>query len=119
MGTRALWQTTNQSSGHGSQHTGRGSARRVREFRIGSDVFSALTRGEAVIYTPLAGNPQRAHIIPVYLPDGEPERIDRNGPRHPCEIVVHPEDSLHDAAPPTDWPTAATPTSEEDDPENI
>ena len=70
MGTRALWQTTNQSSGHGSQHTGRGSARRVREFRVGSDVFSALTRGEAVIYTPLAGNPQRAHITPVHLPDG-------------------------------------------------
>jgi hypothetical protein len=41
MGTRAIWQTTNQTSGHGSQHTGRGSARRVREFRVGSDVFSA------------------------------------------------------------------------------
>ena len=42
MGTRALWQTTNQTSGHGSQHSGRGSARRVREFRIGSDSFSTL-----------------------------------------------------------------------------
>jgi hypothetical protein len=119
MGTRAIWQTTNQTSGHGSQHTGNGSARRVREFRVGSDVFSALTRGEAVIYTPLAGNPQRAHITPVYLPDGEPERIDRNGPRHPCEIVVHPEDSLHDSAPPGDAPAAVPPSSEEDDPELI
>ena len=119
MGTRALWQTTNQSSGHGSQHTGRGSARRVREFRIGSDIFSALTRGEAVIYTPLAGNPQRAHITPIHLPDGQPERIDQNGSRHACEIVVHPEDSLHDSAPPTDGATAAAPRDEEDDPDNI
>ena len=119
MGTRALWQTTNQTSGHGSQHTGRGSARRVREFRMGSDVFSALTRGEAVIYTPLAGNPQRAHIAPVHLPDGQPDRIDRNGPRHPCEIAVHPEDSMQDPAPPTDGPPATTPTNDEDDPDNM
>jgi hypothetical protein len=86
---------------------------------VGSDVFSALTRGEAVIYTPLAGNPQRAHITPVHLPDGEPDRIDPKGPRHPCEIAVHPEDSLHDAGTPTDWPAAATPSDEEDDPDNI
>jgi len=119
MGTRALWQTTNQTSGHGSQHTGNGSARRVREFRVGSDVFSALTRGEAVIYTPLAGNPQRAHIAPVHLPEGQPDRIDRDGPRHPCEIAVHPEDSLHDAAPPPDEPTDAAPGDEDDDPENM
>ena len=39
MGTRALWQHTNQTTGHGNQHSGQGSARRVREFRIGSDVF--------------------------------------------------------------------------------
>jgi hypothetical protein len=119
MGTRAIWQTTNQTSGHGSQHTGRGSARRVREFRVGSDVFSALTRGEAVIYTPLAGNPQRARIAPVHLPEGQPKRIDRNGPRHPCEIAVHREDSMQDAAPPPDGPTVATPSDEEDDPDNI
>ncbi len=69
MGTRALWQTTNQTSGHGSQHSGRGSARRVREFRIGSDTFSALGPGEAVIYTPIAGmTPARAHVLPVELP---------------------------------------------------
>jgi TraM recognition site of TraD and TraG/Type IV secretion-system coupling protein DNA-binding domain len=29
MGTRALWQSTNQTTGHGSQHSGRGSARRA------------------------------------------------------------------------------------------
>ena len=119
MGTRALWQTTTQTSGHGNQRTGRGSARRVREFRVGSDVFGALSRGEAVIYTPLAGNPNRAHITAVHFPQGQPERIDPGGPRHPCEIAVHPEDSLHDAAPPTDGPTAATASGEEDDPDLI
>ena len=36
-----------------------------------------------------------------------------------CEIVVHPEDSLHDAAPPGDTPAAGPPSSEEDDPDNI
>src|SRR5664279_4493964 len=51
MGTRALWQTTNHTTGYGSQHSGSGSARRVREFKIGADVFSTLRRGEAVIYT--------------------------------------------------------------------
>jgi hypothetical protein len=119
MGTRALWQTTTQTSGHGNQRTGRGSARRVREFRMGSDVFGALTRGEAVIYTPLAGDPRRAHIAPVHLPDGQPERIDPGGARHACEITVHPEDSLHDAAPPTDGPTVATASGEEGDPDLI
>jgi hypothetical protein len=72
-----------------------------------------------VIYTPLAGNPQRAHITPVHLPKGHAERIDGNGPTHACEIAVHPEDSLHHSAPVSDGPTAATPRSEEDDPENI
>jgi hypothetical protein len=37
MGTRALWQSTNQTSAHGAQDSGQGSGRRVREFRIGSD----------------------------------------------------------------------------------
>ena len=118
MGTRAIWQTTNQTSGHGSQHTGRGSARRVREFRVGSDVFSALTRGEAVIYTPLAGNPQRAHITPVHFPraaeTNRPQRTpapvrDRSPPRgQPARRGAPPE-----------GPTAATPSGEEDDPENM
>ena len=62
MGTRALWQTTSQT-GTGNMHTGRGSARRVREFRISSDTFGGLGRGEAVIYTPIAGDPARARIV--------------------------------------------------------
>ena len=64
MGTKALWQSTNQTSGHGSQHSGRGPARRVREFRIGSDTFAELGLGEAVIYTTLGPDPRRATIIP-------------------------------------------------------
>jgi hypothetical protein len=96
MGTRALWQNTNQTGGHGSQQSGRGSARRVREFRIGSDVFSGLGRGEAVIYTPLAGDPATAHILPIDLPENQPARIDQAGERDACEVLVHPEDTLPD-----------------------
>ncbi|MGO9903930.1 MAG: type IV secretion system DNA-binding domain-containing protein, partial [Solirubrobacteraceae bacterium] len=40
MGTRAIWQSTNQTAAHGTQHSGRGSARRTREFRVGADIFS-------------------------------------------------------------------------------
>jgi hypothetical protein len=93
MGTRALWQSTNQTSGHGSQHSGRGSARRVREFRIGSDVFAELGQGEAVIYTTLGPDPQRTSILPVAFEDREPERIGA-GARHACELLVHPEHTL-------------------------
>jgi len=93
MGTRALWQSTNQTSGHGSQHSGRGSARRVREFRIGSDTFAELGRGEAVIYTTLGPDPRRTSILPVLLEDREPERVG-TGVRHACELLVHPEPSL-------------------------
>jgi hypothetical protein len=47
MGTRAIWQSTNQTAAHGTQHSGRGSARRTREFRVGADIFSTLRRGGA------------------------------------------------------------------------
>jgi len=98
MGTRALWQSTNQTASHGSQHSGRGSARRVREFRVGADTFSELRRGEAVIYTPLGGDPARTEILPFRLPDNPPERIDQAGDRHRCEAAVHPEQTLPDRA---------------------
>ena len=90
MGTRALWQSTNQTTGHGSQHSGRGSARRVREFRIGSDTFAELGQGEAIIYTTLGPEPRRTTIVPVALHAREPERIGTGG-RHACEVRVHPE----------------------------
>ena len=94
MGTRALWQTTSQTGAHGHANTGRGSARRVREFRISSDTFGALSRGEGVIYTPIAGEPARAHIAPVHLPWGSPRRIDRAGPQTSSEIIVCPAHTL-------------------------
>jgi hypothetical protein len=97
MGTRAIWQSTNQTTGHGSHQSGRGSARRVREFRIGSDTFAELGQGEAIIYTTLGPDPRRATILPVQFDDRQPERIGTAG-RHPCELSVHPEERLPAAA---------------------
>ena len=97
MGTRALWQHTQATSAN--RHSGRGSARRVREFRIGSDVFSTLGRGEAVIYTPIAGDPARVHVVPLSLPDAPALRIDPTGPQHQCEIAVHHADHIVDPHP--------------------
>jgi len=101
MGTRALWQATNQTSGHGAQHSGQGSSRRVREFRIGSDVFAELGQGDAVIYTTHGPDPKRGRIAPWELPDAPAQRI--GAERHPCELLVHPTDTLDGrpaAAPP-------------------
>jgi hypothetical protein len=92
MGTRALWQHTQATTGQ--RHSGKGSARRVREFRIGADVFSALARGEAVVYTPIAGHAARGRIQALNLPHAAPQRIDATGQRNPCEIAVHPDDQL-------------------------
>jgi hypothetical protein len=105
MGTRALWQQTQATSAN--RHSGRGSARRVREFRIGADVFSNLGRGEAVLYTPVAGNPRRASMLPFVLPNDAAARIDPAGERHPCEVAVHPEEYVLDRAP-VHAPTAGT-----------
>jgi hypothetical protein len=99
MGTRAIWQSTNQTASHGTQHSGRGSARRAREFRVGSDTFSELVQGEAVLYTVHGPDPARVEILPVHLADREPERIDQAGARHACEITVHPEESLPEHTP--------------------
>ena len=93
MGTKALWQSTNQTTGHGSQHSGRGSARRVREFRIGSDTFAELGRGEAVIYTTLGPDPRRATIIPVEFDDAR-ARADRHGTTPPLRGTGAPRAEL-------------------------
>jgi len=111
MGTRALWQHTNQTTGHGNQNSGQGTARRVREFRIGSDVFGNLRRGEAVIYTPVAGEPTRAAIMPVDLAPAEPSRIDPDGEQHACEIAIHPEDTLPDIKTADDQSKPAQPST--------
>jgi energy-coupling factor transporter ATP-binding protein EcfA2 len=94
MGTRELSQHTDQTDGHGRRRSGRGSARRVHEFRVAPDVFPKLTRGNAIIYTPEGRQATQAAIKPVRLPDAPAERIALAGPTHPVEIAVHPEQIL-------------------------
>ena len=94
MGTRELWQSTNQTDGHGSRLSGRGSSRRVREFRVHPDVFSELDRGEAVIYSHEGRQAVRAHITTERLPDCEPQRIDPDGPTSEIEMHVWAEQYL-------------------------
>ncbi|MDQ2894082.1 MAG: TraG/TraD/VirD4 family protein [Actinomycetota bacterium] len=93
MGTRAIWQSTDQAPGLTAMPTGSGSRRRVREFRVGSDVFATLQRGEAIIYTTLGPEPQRASILAGHVPPDIPNRIG-HGNRHAAEIRVHPEETL-------------------------
>jgi hypothetical protein len=127
MGTRELWQHTNQTDGHGSRLSGRGSSRRVREFRVPPDVFAELDRGEAVIYTQEGRQALRAQISTEPLPDSEPERIDPHGPTSEIEIPVWAEQYLQvrEAVAPTGSTTAgdhgvdelqADPPREDDDP---
>ena len=78
MGTTALWQSTDQTTGHGSAHSGQGSRRRVRQFRVGSDTFAELGRGEAIIYSTIDGHPRRAHVLRARLPAPR-ARTDRRG----------------------------------------
>jgi hypothetical protein len=101
MGTTALWQSTDQTVGHGTAHTGHGSRRRVRQFRVGSDTFADLQRGEAIIHSTIAGAPKRTPVLRVRLRPREPARIGL-GERHACEISVHPASTL-------EQPSAATP----------
>ena len=119
MGTSAIWQSTDQTVGHGAAHSGRGSRRRVRLFRVGADTFAQLQRGEAIIHTTLAGTPQRTHVLRTQLPDAAPVRIGSSG-RHSCEIAVYPADTLEaggtdsqsEAAKPARAATGKTPNPE-------
>ncbi|MGH2857666.1 MAG: hypothetical protein ACRDMJ_09285, partial [Solirubrobacteraceae bacterium] len=92
-GTTALWQSTDRTSGHGSVHSGDGSRRRVRQFRVGSDTFAQLGRGEAIIYTTIDGTPRRVRVLRTRLPQGEPERVGDDA-RHPVETTVHPAGTI-------------------------
>jgi len=105
MGTTALWESTDQTIGHGAAHSGRGSRRRVRQFRINADTFSELDRGEAIIHTTIAGRPERAHVLAVTLPEEPPARIG-SGECHPCEIPVHKSTTLDDVVTQTGPPAA-------------
>jgi hypothetical protein len=111
MGTTALWQSTDQTSGHGMSSTGAGSRRRVREFRVGSDTFAELRTGEAVIYSTHA-KPTRVLVDALLLPDRRPMRI--AGARHGCEITIDastqlPETPAADAAPGDPSPESTRP----------
>jgi hypothetical protein len=101
MGTRELWQSTNQTDGHGARHSGRGSNRRVHEFRVEPDMFATLDRGEAVIYTPEGLQAQRTHITALAIPPGIPRRVDPLGPIDRIEIAVHPDNVLNEPTPQT------------------
>ncbi len=89
MGTRAVWQNTSQTGAHGRTHTGQGSARRVREFRVSSDTFGALGAGEAVVYTPIAGEPTRGRIQALRLNPARPRPVSVAAPRAAYEVSVH------------------------------
>jgi hypothetical protein len=104
MGTTAIWQSTDQTTGHGAAHSGKGSRRRVRQFRVGADTFAELERGEAIIYSTLGGQPRRTHVLRAQFPNVEPERIG-TGQRHACEIKVHPASTLDQLVPDPPNPT--------------
>ena len=103
MGTTALWQSTDQTSGHTA--TGAGSRRRVREFRISSDTFSELRVGEAVIHTTLGPPPTTCQVQPVRLGTGNSSGRIGGENCSECEIRVHPAVQLPIGARPDDGAT--------------
>jgi hypothetical protein len=111
MGTTALWQSTDQTSGHGMSSTGAGSRRRVREFRVGSDTFAELPVGEALIYS-IHADPTRVRVDPVILSDDRPAARIGAGPRSRLEIVVDAAVELS-ATPPAPRAPAAIPAAEQ------
>jgi type IV secretory pathway TraG/TraD family ATPase VirD4 len=111
MGTTALWQSTDQTSGHGMTSTGAGSRRRVREFRVGSDTFAELPLGEALIYS-IHAKPTRVLVDPLILTDDRPAaRIGEGSQRSALEIDVDAatELSATPPAPASQRTPAATP----------
>jgi hypothetical protein len=91
MGTRALWQSTDQTSAYAA--TGAGSRRRVREFRVSSDAFAELGVGQAVVHTTLGPPPALCQVTPLTLPP--PTTLIRIGnARARSEMAVHPATQL-------------------------
>ena len=100
MGTTAIWQSTDQTTGHGAAHSGRGSRRRVRQFRVGADTFAELGRGEAIIHSTLGGQPQRTRVLRTRLPHAEPDRIgtaEQPRVRDPSAPHQHPRSASPDS----------------------
>jgi len=104
MGTTAIWQSTDQTAAHG-RHTGNGSRRRVREFRVSSDTFATLRQGEAIVHTNLGPAPVKVAITAVELPHDRPTPRLIDDAKSECEIDVHPANELPAA---TEEPRAAT-----------
>jgi hypothetical protein len=111
MGTTALWQSTDQTSGHGMNSTGAGSRRRVREFRVGSDTFAELPLGEALIYS-IHAKPTRVLVDPLILTDDRPAARISAGPRSQLEIDVDAAVELS-VTPPAPRAPAAIPAAEQ------
>jgi len=88
MGTDALWQSTDRTSGQVG--TGEGSRRRVREFRVGSDTFAELAVGHAVVHTTLGPRPALCAVRPLQLPDDRALQRIGTAERSPSEMIVHP-----------------------------
>jgi len=58
------------------------------------DSLATIGVDEAVIYTFVGHQARRAAITPLALPDAVPERIGPDGPQHPIEMAVHPEQMI-------------------------
>ena len=68
MGTRELWASTDRTVG-GGRAEGTGSRRRVREFRVRPDSLQELKVGQAYVWVPDAGYPEKVDVaIPEALP---------------------------------------------------
>ena len=68
MGTRELWASTDRTVG-GGRAEGTGSRRRVREFRVRPDSLKELGVGEAYVWVPNGGYPEKVDVaIPEELP---------------------------------------------------
>ena len=82
MGTRSLWQTTSQTGAHGTHaHGARQRPPRARVPHLLGHVRRAQPRRSGDLHAARRRARSRASILPVHLPQAEPERIDPAGPR--------------------------------------
>jgi type IV secretory pathway TraG/TraD family ATPase VirD4 len=94
MGTREIWASTDRTVG-GGRAEGTGSRRRVREYRVRPDSLQELAVGQAYVWVPDAGYPEKVDVaIPEPLPgdraaSSEPAYSDA-GPRELPETEAKP-----------------------------
>ena len=118
MGTRSLWQTHQPDRRRTDTPTPGAAAPDAYASSASPPTRSARSnRGEAVIYTPVAGQPTRATHPPVHLPQADPERIDLAGPRDPLRNRGAPRADTAPRNRQTDRPSHSGPAARErDDP---